>query len=40
MLSDRLIRAISNWRISPGPDDDVENLIEKGILTTIVNNAP
>ena len=31
MLSDRLIRAISNWRISPGPEDDVENLIERGI---------
>lgn len=30
MLSDRLIRAISNWRVSPGPEDDVENLIEKG----------
>lgn len=30
MLSDRLIRAISNWRISPGSDDDVENLIENG----------
>ena len=35
MLSDRLIRAISNWRVSPGPEDDVENLIEKGTLKVL-----
>lgn len=29
-LSDRLIRAISNWQTFSGDDDDVEQLIERG----------
>ena len=38
-LSDRLIRAISNWQTFSGDDDDdVEQLIERGLFLIVLFN--